>query len=274
MKPIDFDTMPVYVINLDRRKDRWTEFLQQPVLKEFQGLERFSAVDGKMLDWENDNRISVHTRDNIRKNFRRSHYEINTVGACGATFSHVGCWEKFLKTDSEYCMVLEDDINFTKKDLEKAEILAKRIPENFDVWILGHHYGARSIQWMPKSPWYIVNQFTGAHCYIITRKAAKIFLEECFPVETHIEFYMTSTAKQKKLFMFRNINLRVQQMAESTLGNDSDTFGGATCPLCRVPDNPTTSFFLWPIKSVFQAMAAIAAVGFVGYGYARRQCSV
>lgn len=46
----DIRRCPTFVINLDRRKDRWLEFAAQPTLKEFDRLERFSAVEGAKLD--------------------------------------------------------------------------------------------------------------------------------------------------------------------------------------------------------------------------------
>ncbi len=148
--PIDFENMPVYVINLDRRTDRWNLFSSQPHLRTMKGLERFSAFDGRQIDVPNETKISVHTRENIQKNFRRSHYEINTVGACGASFSHIGCWEKFLQTDEPYCMILEDDATVFPADFAKAKVYAKRVPTNFGIWILGYHTG--SLEAKPYAP--------------------------------------------------------------------------------------------------------------------------
>jgi GR25 family glycosyltransferase involved in LPS biosynthesis len=268
---INFEKMPMYVINLDRRQDRWETFSKQKLVAFFTGLERFPATDGKYLDQANDKRISLHTRENIRNNIRRSHYEINTVGACGASFSHAGCWEKFLATEDKYCMIIEDDCMLRDEDFKKAVVLSKRIPSDFDIWILGYHQikgGGTPI--MPGSPWQNVNHFTGAHCYIIKRNAAEILLKEVFPIETHIEFYMVSCSKTNKLKILKNEHLRVPQLVEETLNNDSDTVGDSTCPLCKIPSNPTSTWVLVPISSLFQAAVAAAAVGFVTYGYFKK----
>jgi len=267
---IDFGSMPVYVINLDRRGDRWKNFMKQPLYKYFKGIERFSAVDGKHLDWEHDERISIHTRNNIAKNFRRSHHEINTLGACGASFSHIGCWKKFLETDEEYCMILEDDTKLDDTDFAKAILYAKKIPSDFDIWLLGCHFGSYSGELYAKgSPWQTINRFTGAQSYLITRKAAEMLLKECFPIETHIEFYISSCVKLNKMVMLKHKFLRVTQLVEDTMVNDSDTVAIQTCPLCKVPDNPVDTYFLLPIKGVLQGLVCITAVGFVFYGYYR-----
>jgi hypothetical protein len=266
----NFQTIKTYLINLDRRTDRWNTFLESPLANLFQRLERYSAFDGKTLDLSGESRISLHTRDNIRKGFRRSHFEINTKGACGASFSHIGVWKKFLETDEEYCLVLEDDIFLRKEDFDLADILKDRIPREFDIWILGYHpYSATADRYMKGSPWGKVKRFTGAHCYILSRKGAEGLLKECFPIETHIEFYMTTAAKEQGLLMLVHDILRVPQRAEFTEDNDSDTALQRTCPLCNIPDDPNASHIILPKASFFQAGISVAVLSIMGYGIYR-----
>jgi GR25 family glycosyltransferase involved in LPS biosynthesis len=266
---IDFKTMPIYVINLDRRRDRWDAFLKQPYLQHFSGLERYSAFDGKNIDVDTETRISIKTRENIRKNFRRSHYEINTVGACGASFSHIGCWKKFLKTDAPYCMILEDDCAVNAFDFERIiNLYSKIIPSDFDIWLLGHHrISTESKSYMKNSPWMIVERFTGAHCYILSRNAAEELLKECYPIENHIEFYICNASYIYELNIYRHRELRVPQMVEFTGFNDSDTVSIATCPLCRLPDNPIDSHVILPASGLVQAIIGISALAVVSLGY-------
>lgn len=265
-----FETMPIYVINLDRRPDRWETFLKNPYTKTFQNVERFSAFDGKTLDLSGETRISLHTRDTIRKKFRRSHYEINTLGAVGASFSHFGCWKKLLASDSEYAMIFEDDIYIGEKYFEKAKWFARSIPRDFDIWILGFHPGSlKGTPMMKGSPWIDVKSFTGAHCYIISRRGAEELLKEAYPVETHVEFYMTTAAKERGLRFFAHRGLRVPAAVEFQLENDSDTLLTKTCPLCFVPDDPRDSYFIVSQMGIAQAAVALAAMGFVGWGLAK-----
>jgi GR25 family glycosyltransferase involved in LPS biosynthesis len=266
---INFETMPVYVINLDRRRDRWDKFIQQSYVRKFRELERYSAFDGKNIDIDTETRISIKTRENIRKNFRRSHYEINTVGACGASFSHIGCWKKFLKTDEPYCMILEDDCAVNAFDFERIiKLYSKIIPSDFDIWLLGHHrVSTESKPYMKNSPWLRVERFTGAHCYILSRNAAEQLLKECYPIENHIEFYMCNASYIYSLNMYRYRELRVPQMVEFTGLNDSDTVAIATCPLCRLPDNPINSHVILPTAALVQAIVGISALAIVSLGY-------
>jgi hypothetical protein len=158
-----------------------------------------------------------------------------------------------------------------KDDFAKAVVYSKNIPSNFDIWILGMHNGSlTSKEYAPGSPWSKISRFTGAHCYILTRNAAQLLLKECFPIETHIEFYMCATVQTNNMLMVCHKKLRVPQLVETTYNNDSDTVAEKTCPLCKIPTNPSNVWVLVPISSLFHAGIAMAAVGFVTYGYFKK----
>jgi len=86
----DIHDFPVYVINLKEREDRWKRFKSQPQSATFRNLRRFFAINGKKLDYKRDKRVSLRTKLNITRNYRRSHYEIATLGAVGASLSQIG----------------------------------------------------------------------------------------------------------------------------------------------------------------------------------------
>jgi len=271
----DIRTQPTYVINLDRRKDRWDSFSAQPTLKEFQKLQRFSAVDGSKIDVLNDKRISPHTRINIMNKYRRSDYEINTPGAIGASLSHIGIWKNLVDSDAEYVVVFEDDTVVDDKTMLLIDRLIKDLPQGWDMWLLGHH------KWMLKSVpltsdkegWQKVHQFTGAHGYVLSRRGAQILLEEPFPIETHIEYYVSSCARLKGLMIVKHPKLRMTYFQELTESDDSDTFDSfLSCPVCIVPDKYPYSGLYIPNAILERGLVAIAALGFVGAGlyYARR----
>ena len=158
----DLRTCPAFVINLDRRADRYTKFSSQPALSQFQQLQRFSAVDGSKLDVANDTRISLHTRQNIHRKYRRSHYEICTPGAIGASFSHLTIWKQFLKSDAQYVVVFEDDTLVRESDLFLIDTLIPQLPKEWDMWLLGTHtWNCSSLPLTSKwESWHKVKQFT------------------------------------------------------------------------------------------------------------------
>lgn len=269
-QPLHINEIPVYVINLDRRPDRWTTFSSQPALKKFEHLNRFSAVNGSTLDIPKDARVSVHTRMNIAKKYRRSHYEINTPGAIGASLSHIGIWKTFLQTEAPYCLVFEDDTVFTEEILAEAKNLSAQMPTQWDIWLLGHHRWAMESDPLTQNGltgWRRVKGFTGAHAYIINRRAATLLLEECFPIETHIEYYITGTAALKNLTILRHSGLRVPYEIEFTEGDDSDTFDSMkSCPLCRIPDNFLETHTVRTNQQLARAAAGIIALSIIGTG--------
>jgi hypothetical protein len=272
MAVFDIRNSPTFVINLDRRPDRWSEFQKQPLVKEFKRLERFSAVDGSKLDVANDERISLHTRVNIAKKYRRSDYEINTAGAIGASLSHLTIWKQFLASDAAYCVVFEDDTLIRQEDLDKIDRLIPKLPAGgWDMWLLGTHrwaFSGKPLVPDNRKGWWTVESFTGAHAYVLSRRGAEILLEEPFPIETHIEYYITGCARLKGLRLIKSWALRMTYSAEETEEIDSDTFDSRkSCPVCYVPDNfPEVGFYM-PYNRLYRMAVGLTAVGFVGYGW-------
>jgi len=268
----DIRECPTLVINLDRREDRWNDFKKQKTLKEFKNLKRFSAVDGSKIDVLNDKRISTHTKQNIAKKYRRSDYEINTPGAIGASLSHISCWRRLLESDADYLVVFEDDTLVTEEDMEKIDSLIPNMPK-WDIWLLGTHAWAFSGVPLTKRTkgWWKVKQFTGAHAYIISRRGAEILLKECFPIETHIEYYICACAQLKGLKILRHSDLRMKYSMELSQEDDSDTFDSfKSCPVCMIPDTfPNTGLYMSPIV-LERAIISIIVIGIFTTGLLSR----
>lgn len=262
-------SFPVYVINLDRRPDRWAEFTKQPTLSYFSNVQRFSAVDGSKLDVKTDPHISLHTRQNILQKYRRSDYEINTMGAIGASLSHIGIWKAFLDSDASHIIVLEDDTLITEKNLQMIESLLPTQPAGWDMWLLGcHNWRCKS---KPLGPtlqgWQSVQEFTGAHAYILSRRGAEILTADPFPIETHIEYYISGCSLVKGLKIVKHVSLRIQYAAELTEEDDSDTFDTRkSCPVCVVPDPMTEHGFYMSYHSMWRAIVGAAALSAVALG--------
>lgn len=265
----DIRTCPTYVINLDRRPDRWEKFSAQPTLKEFSKLQRFSAVDGSKLDVLNDDRVSLHTRQNIFRKYRRSDYEINTVGAIGASLSHFTIWEQFLQSDATHVVVFEDDTVVDEKTMRKIDALIPTLPKEWDMWLLGTH--AWAFSGVPltanKKGWWKVRNFTGAHAYVLSRHGAELLLAHRFPIETHVEYYIAAVAELKGLRLIRHSALRQTYFAEVEKTDDSDTFDTKfSCPVCMIPDNYLFTGFFMSNLQLHRAAVGAAAAGIIGYG--------
>lgn len=230
----DLTDTKIYYINLDVREDRSRQFESQPALAAMPPVERVSAVHGLSLNIEKDKDIGLNTRVQVTTQFRRSHYEIHSRGAVGASFSHIKTWKKFLETGAKYALVLEDDVELPATFAMMVHDCAKDLPAEWDIWILGWNHNPTDTTHHGSSPFRSVLHFTGAHCYIVTRKAAKILVDEAFPIETHIEHYMSNAAFMHGMKIIRDLRLHMPQLNRILTVSDVRKPDG--CPACVVDD--------------------------------------
>jgi hypothetical protein len=110
------------------------------------------------------------------------------------------------------------------------------------MWILGCYPKTLVIEHLKsKKPWNKVHSFTAAHSYLLTREAAKKLLEEPYPVETHIEYYITTVATLKGFQILQHPDIIVD-FYRTYIGprtNDSNTSQHKKmgCPTCDTPDD-------------------------------------
>ena len=71
-------------------------------------------------------------------------------------------------------------------------------------------------------------------CYIIKREAAKILVEEAFPIENHIEHFMSNVTYLHHLRILRHTMLYVPQMDRVLTVSDVRKPKG--CPTCKIDD--------------------------------------
>jgi GR25 family glycosyltransferase involved in LPS biosynthesis len=118
----------IYVINLDRRKDRWDNLLQaEPYLAT--KATRISAVDGKALTLTQP----------LYELFQHNHFEWKK-GVIGCNLSHLMAWRKVHTapvTDNPYTLILEDDVRFSSDWRDRWEQARPHIPADADLLYLG-----------------------------------------------------------------------------------------------------------------------------------------
>ena len=234
----DLTSVKLYYINLDARKDRMDQFKSQAALAAMPPVERISAVHGLSLNIQSDTRIALHTRVQVTTEYRRSHYEIHSRGAVGASFSHIKAWKTFLQNGSNYALIMEDDVQLPPTFSMMVRDCMKDLPKKWDVWIMGwnHNPGDVNTKSVDTSPHIReVLHFTGAHCYLLTRNAAKKLVKEAFPIESHIEHYISNVAFIHKLRIIRDVRLHLPQV--DRILNISDVRKPEGCPTCLVDDN-------------------------------------
>ena len=197
-----FENMAMYYINLDRSTNRKRSM---EIMCANQGInpERFPAIDGKLLDLDDPKyekalkKIKWWFLIENRKN----------VGHFGCYLSHMAVFEKFLKTDKEYCFILEDDAEILVTDI-KREIIKNmnNLPRGWDILLLGYEVNGGPDGYEEvregnkdtrlKDGLLNLNYFTGLQGYIINRKSAKKLIENLQELDWIIDWNMCYLAKR------------------------------------------------------------------------------
>lgn len=231
---IDISKIPIFCINLDSRLYRYKKFCMQPGTKEIlPKIQRFPAVDGYKIDVLKSTEISLTTKSNIIRKSRRSHGEINSLGAIGCSMSHYQVWQKFLAGEASHCLVLEDDA-WIPEGLSGE--IAGVVPPDFDVWPLSYRlYDKRLNPLDPnashkKSPWKTPVYYWGTAAYLVSREGARKLSEGFFPITNHLDQYfcMKSALGYIRLVVHEGINIPTLSS-----GTDIQLY---KCDLCDLPD--------------------------------------
>jgi len=197
--PWDFDEAPKYVINLDRRRDRWASFQAASGMDGLNNLRRWSGTDGKLINLDTDNRVSLFTKYNIIREKRRSHMELNTKGGVGCYISHIEVWKDFLeKSNSEVGIIFEDDalvdipaLNRIKDFIEKSDAI--KTPELWDFCILAPHRGSKKhgSMYAGDNVCMRMMEFTGLTAYMITKKGIRKIMPHVYPIQGHVDWFIS-----------------------------------------------------------------------------------
>jgi len=244
-KKLNIFNVPTYVISMKERPDRWKRFTQQPVVHEMKYLRYSKAVNGKALKYKSDPRISVRTRLNIFRNYRRSHHEIATLGAVGCSLSHIEAWKKFIKSGAKHCMIMEDDAMITESTLKEINRLIPKLPKNWGVWILGCYMPNLIYKEYTMKPWYHVYKFTASHAYLLTREAALKLLKDALPVESHIDHYISDISILNDTLVLYHPDMHIEFFQKekvlhsptTTIDSNTSQHKKSGCPVCKIPDD-------------------------------------
>ena len=104
--------LPVYVINLDRRPDRWRQIQYALLQGGFHHIERIPAVDGKKLSITTVQRTVTPEARSTFQRTRIRHEELGSLGAVGCYLSHMNVWKRIAES-GQPGIVVEDDAVIT-----------------------------------------------------------------------------------------------------------------------------------------------------------------
>lgn len=157
---IDF---PVYLINLDDSTERLRSAAGQ---LDTPGLvyERVPAFDGRAHP---AGRFPGHDPDTARRRLGRP----MRGGEIGCYLSHLDCLDRFLRSGSEFCLVLEDDILLNQAFVEGLESLMDWLEPRRASWDIVHLAPVRHKIFTPLATLYTGHGLTHAHYFPMTTTA-------------------------------------------------------------------------------------------------------
>lgn len=263
------DHVKSYCINLDRRPDRWAEVQAQSAIKRIPNLERFPGVDGKTLNIETDKRVSTLCRYNIKNSTRRSHDMLDSIGGVGCALSHIALWTKLVESTDNVFLILEDDILATEEQWDAARMLFIQNPRlahstTWDIWSVGtidcyEKMGVRPAdKKVVEDKWLRCEQFVGLNAYFISRTGAQKLLSEVYPIQQHIDWYITYYAQTKPFKIIHNKLVNFRQR-----GTGSDIAVKGKCDICDIPTNVEKTHYVLPLSETNTALLAALSLAVV-----------
>jgi len=239
-----------YCINLKNRTDRWDNFSSQPAIKDIKErhhFERFEAVSGSTVDIQNDSRISLRTKRNIKESARREHSDINTAGAIGCYLSHTDLWRKVADGSKPFAVIFEDDTRLPDNFLatfERCFYDNNLLPDMPDVWTFSYGWwfyyqakGKKYPQDIPENvrgPWILNTCPGGLNGYFITKEGAKKLLDTAFPIDMHVDMYICMCAELRRVKCVAHKKLILSLLSES---EKSDIQLQTECAICDIPSD-------------------------------------
>jgi glycosyl transferase family 25 len=267
------DKVPAFCINMERRLDRWQEFSAQQGIQELPNVKRFIAVDGSKLDIMNDSRIPLYTKKNIKKNTRRAHEELSTVGGIGCALSHIGIWEWIVQNQAPITMIFEDDAKVPANFVPYMNQLIESSPtlkdtSQWELMVLTEQR-AESTPLLKDPLIHTLDGFIGFQCYFITLECAKRFLKEAYVLHLHIDLW---TAVFKQMYGLKLICPAVYTVRQRR--SKTDIQDATYCKICDLnPQFDQTHQMIrkeeiWLMRSV--EIALVAGFLYAGYRFITR----
>jgi len=242
------DNVRSFCINLDRRPDRWTDVQMQPESKKF-NMTRVSAVDGKTLTLD-DPRMSVLCRYNIKQKSRRSHDLLDTIGGVGCALSHIALWQSLVSSKENVYLILEDDVLIPDKTWTSIQFLFNKYSfladsTSWDIWSIGNTACGQTIgaprETRPSvDKWIQCNEFVGLQAYFISRTGAQKLLKDVFPIQHHIDWFITFYTQMKPFKIIHNTLVNCGQKGVDSNIQKKDE----RCIICDIPTNVEPSYII------------------------------
>lgn len=188
-----------FIINLDKRTDRWNITSKRLGNLGFSNLERYKAIEGNRINKDELSRIvTIDAMGPIKKGFRTQHHHLS-IGAVGCYLSHINVWELGHSTNKEpYVIIFEDDTHPTMtSDTLQDKLL--QLPQDWDICLFGGiYYTDKRIN----DTFCKLDRFYCLHAYAINKKCIKYLLDNAFPIKQQIDSWLSDLSIERKINVY------------------------------------------------------------------------
>jgi GR25 family glycosyltransferase involved in LPS biosynthesis/phosphorylcholine metabolism protein LicD len=190
----------IWVINLDRRRDRWIKIVKRLKEAGIHTAKRWKAIDG--------------TKEKLKKN-RIS------IGETACYKSHLSLWKKLYKDGVDSALIFEDDIIFAPGvNIDDIEETIKSSP-GYTILFLGH---CGSPETKFKNPKTKIGTAKCTHAYIISRKGLEILVNMTHDFFVPVDFITEQICRTNICYLSRHISSNYDENGiihqDNSLGND------------------------------------------------------
>lgn len=183
--------LPVVVINLPHRTDRWRAVSRRLSAAGLNKLIKAPAVDGTRLRYDNIAAL-LGVSTNVIDAAPRSHLTL-TRPAIGCFLSHLSIWRWVVESSLPMVLILEDDAapaaHYHPARLRSA---VTSLPEEAELIFLGCMIMGGLADRPEHSKLARLYYFNGTFAYLITPRACKALLQRLLPLRSHIDHQISS----------------------------------------------------------------------------------
>ena len=187
----------IFVINLNRRQDRWKWIEGQLKMHKLSKYARFPAVDGQHVDLKacvragdlstiGYERLCLPDKDKI--------WGMDlTRGALGCALSHFQVWKRIVALSIDYSIVMEDDTELCPRFLTRFASISDNLPQGWDLLFLSGLDTENMCRHMMTSDRLslVPQMYKTTNMYLITRRGAERMLQQCTNLHFQLDTQMT-----------------------------------------------------------------------------------
>jgi glycosyl transferase family 25 len=217
MVTVDLNSLPIWVINLENRQDRWKSMINTLKTSKLplENMFRFNAVNSAtMSPGDIKTIVSPQAFSQLfsKKTYRTEHSQL-TLGAIGCYLSHVSLWKKLVESNFSHFLIFEDDTKLDPMFFEKLNYIigpnGTLTNHSFDLLFLGSIVSPTSEiledPVIKQHKFVNIHSVYGTHGYIISKDGAKKLLQNAFPIEKQVDTFISEHSNLTMFLVVPNI---------------------------------------------------------------------